>query len=135
MSSNEYFCFLNGLSERAFKICSSDSNFRSSLDKMRKYFYQNSFPINFTEKRISQKLSSLRNISQATFDVPKKKMFISLPYISDLSNKIIRLEFTKIIARFYPQIQFRCVLKSTFSIQFFFHFKDCVPCGPQSWVA
>ena len=65
-------------------------------------FYIYSFPINFTEKIISQKLSSLRNISQATFDVPKKIMFISLPYISDLSNKNIRLELTKLLARFYP---------------------------------
>ena len=125
---------VNCLLERAFKICSSEYNFRSSLEKLRKYFYQNSFPVHFTEKIINQKLSSLRNISQVTFDVPKKIMFISLPYISDLSNKNIRSELTKLLARFYPQIQFRFVFKNTLSIQNFFHFKDRVPCGLQSCV-
>ena len=111
---------VNCLLERAFKICLSESNFRSSLDKLRNYFYRNSFPVHFTEKIINQKLTSLRNISQVTFDVPKKIMFISLPYISDLSNKNIRLELTKLLARFYPRIQFRLVFKNTISIHNFF---------------
>ena len=53
------------------------------------------------------------NISQVTFDVPKKIMFISVPYISDLSHKNIRLELTKLLARFYPQIQVRFGFKNT----------------------
>ena len=88
---------------------------------MRKSFYQNSIPINFTEKVINHKLSSLRSIFQVTFDVPKKIMFSSLPYISDLSNKNIRLELTSLLARFYPQFDFRLFFffLNTLPIQFY----------------
>ena len=46
-------------------------------------------------------------------------MFISLPNILDLSNKNIRLELAKLLARFYPQIQFRFVFKNALSLNFF----------------
>ena len=46
-------------------------------------------------------------------------MFISLLYISGLSSKNIRSELTKMLARFYPQIQIRFVFEETLSIKFF----------------
>ena len=109
---------VNCLLGRGFKICPSKSNFQSSLDKLLKYFDQSSFPVHFTEKIVNQKLSSLRNISLVTFDFPRKTMFISLPYISDLSNENIRLKLTTILACFYPQIYLRFAVKNILSIQF-----------------
>ena len=43
-------------------------------------------------------------------------MFISLPYISDLSNKNIPFRFYK-IARLYPQIQFRFIFNNNLPTQ------------------
>lgn len=40
-------------------------------------------------------------------------------YISDLGNKKIRLELTKLLASFYAQIQLRFVFQNTRSVHFF----------------
>ena len=83
---------------------------------------------------LNLKLSSLRNISQVSFDVPKKIVFVYQPYISDLSNQNYRLELKKLYARFYLQFKFQFVFKNTLSIRFFFYFEDRHPCGLQSCV-
>ena len=46
-------------------------------------------------------------------------MSIFLPYISDLTNRNIRLELTKLSARLFHQTQFRLAFKNTFSTHFF----------------
>ena len=117
---------VNCLLERALKICSSESNIRSYLEKSQKSFYQNAFPVYFTDKGVNQKLSSLRNISQATFDFPKKIMFVSLSSIWDLSNKNIRLELTKSISSLLsPNSVSVCFQKYLFYSKFFPFQRPC----------
>jgi hypothetical protein len=81
---------------------------------------------------IGQKLNSLFDRSLIVSSVPKKLVYISLPYIGYYQNRFLRNEFNTLIKRHYPQLDLKLIFKNNFSIDSFFRVKDRMPALLQS---
>ena len=112
---------------RAFKICSTEAFFYKELDNIRRLLCQNNFPNKIVNDCIRVKLENIYSSGGKNFDVPRKDFYISLPYVSKLSNHNVKLEINKLIDRFYPQLKPIINFKNNFNVRSFFQFKDRVP--------
>ena len=60
-------------------------------------------------------LNSIYNPEPIKCTVPKKPLFISLPYLGK-DNFLLKRKLTSLIGRFYPQFKISCCFKSSFTI-------------------
>ena len=111
---------------RAFKICSEKLSFERELDYLKSFFLSNNFPCKFVENSLIRTLRSIYNCKPPIHTVPKKDVYICLPYLGNYSF-ILRKKLMLMARRFYPQIQFRCIFRNDFSIGSLFKFKDRLP--------
>ena len=71
-------------------------------------------------------LYSIYNLLPIKCTVPKKPLFISLPYLGrDIF--LLKRKLTPLISRFYNQFKIICCFKSSFTISSMFKFKDRLP--------
>ena len=115
------------LFDRAFKICSSYHSLHIEIERLKKYFTQNGFPIKLIENQIRRKLDNVLNPKPKVQVANKKTIYASIPYISNFHNKQISDEVRKLVCRFYPQLDAKIIFKNSFSICSFFRSKDLVP--------
>lgn len=116
--------FLN----RARLICSSQSSFSSEIENIKKFFFQNGFPLSIIDWQIKLKLDSFKKpIEKIDICVPKKPIYATFPYISKTSNKLISNELVNICKKFYPQLDLKVVFRNSFSVGSFFANKDRLP--------
>ena len=54
-------------------------------------------------------------------------MFLSIPFLSNSSNKNITNDIQILMRKFYPQINLNLIFKNNFSIESFFRYKDIIP--------
>ena len=134
ISETYKYNLIHCLLERTFKIFSNQMNFNSSFNKLRKFFHQNAFPVNFIKKIIESKVNSLRSPKVVSYYFPKIVIYIKIPLISEVNNTNMRLEIIKLLGRFYPQINFKFIFNNQLSIESFFKFKDRIPYVLQSCV-
>ena len=120
--NNLISCFIN----RAFRICSNEKSFNAELKFLTTYFTQNGFPCNFVQKMFRRVLNSIYNPKPIKCTVPKKPLFISVPYLGK-DSFILKRKLTSLIGRFYPQFKIICCFKSSFTIGSMFKFKDKLP--------
>ena len=127
------FCakkFFNGASflahpvDRAYKINLNYINFCKELDRLREYFCSNGYSLSTIESVIREKLNLFFEPRVVVSDVPKEKMFVKLPFMSENANKLLSSDISKLFSKFYPQIDFRLIFTNNFSIGNFFNFKD-----------
>ena len=71
-------------------------------------------------------LNSIYNPEPIKCTVPKKPLFISVPYLGK-DSFLLKRKLTSLIGRFYPQFKIICCLKSSFTIGSMFKFKDRLP--------
>ena len=60
------------------------------------------------------------------FNVPKKCMYISLPYMGHHTFSVKR-ELTSTLSELYPYVKLNFIFKNPLSIGSLFHFKDSLP--------
>ena len=65
--------------------------------------------------------------SDPALNVPKKPVFISIPFISHKCNSDIKKELRRICTEFYPQINLKIIFSNSFSIESLLKFKDQIP--------
>ena len=87
---------------------------------------RNGFPISLFQLCVKRFLDK-RYISKVPVStVPKKKLFISIPFFGLLSDE--RAVFLKeILPEYYPQINFNLCFKNSFTIASFYNYKDRLP--------
>ena len=115
------------LIHRAYNICSSYSHLTQELENIRRLLCQNGFPLNLTDSFIGKKLDTAYKSENPIPDVPKKPLYIVLPYVSEISNSNVRCNVLEIVGKFYPQLELKLIFKNQFSIGSFFQYKDRVP--------
>ena len=71
---------------RCFSICSDYTSFNLEVEHFRKIFKNNSYPSGITEQSIRSFLNKLPKKVIPT--VPKKELFIVLPYLGRLSSNL-----------------------------------------------
>ena len=57
--------------------------------------------------------------------VPKKVMYVSLPFINKASS--IKLDLSRVLTKLYPFVEFRFIFKNPLTIGSLFKFKDPLP--------
>ena len=114
------------MSTLAFKICSNEKSFNDELKFLTTYLTQNCFPCNFVQKMFRRAINSIYNPEPTKCTVPKKPLFISLPYLGK-NSFLLKRKLTSLIGRFYPQFKIICCFKSSFTIGSMFKFKDRLP--------
>ena len=61
-----------------------------------------------------------------TFSVPKKNVYVSLPYMGNYSS-FCKTELTSSLCKLYPYAKFHFIFKNTLTIGSLFKFKDTLP--------
>lgn len=112
---------------RAFKICSNYNTLNFEIDRLRKYFCQNSFPVSLFESNVHLKFDNFYNPKTAISTVSKEILFCKIPFLNDHTNLLLRKELRDLLSRFYPQIDLRIIFENNWSIGSFFSYKDKVP--------
>ena len=115
------------LIDRAYKLCSTSLAFAEEMDFLKKYFYQNGFPIKLVNSKFKNKLSTLTKTKMISPTVSKLKLFSCVPYLDKESNAGIHSEIQELVAKFYPQIELCIIFKNRNTIGSFFNFKDRIP--------
>ena len=108
------------LISRAYSLCSDWLNFNKEIDFLCNYFHKNCYPNHIFDK--------IYDIFQPRSDhptVPKKLMYVSLPYTS--SSTYVKSELSKKLCKLYPYIDFRFVFKNNLTLGSLFRFKDTLP--------
>ena len=126
--SNGYKCNLIGsLVERAFRICSSIVSFSTEVEKLRKYFFQNGYPIKLINELLKNKINDVSLGKPVTHTVNKLNMYVSFPFLNVSDNQNLHKEIQKLVQQFYPQIDLKIIFKNSHTIGSYFKFKDSIP--------
>ena len=121
----------NTLLTRAFNLSSSHTFLCKELSFLQNFFHANGFPLKMIILKIRQFISSRDVHKDPNFDVPKKKLFISLPYFGSQSDDLgrdLRLLFDK----FFFHVDFKIIFTNKFTIGSFFKLKDPLPLNMRS---
>ena len=111
---------------RAYHLSSTYKLFHNEIEFLKKFFKSNGFNSNLFNSQVRK---FINNKFQPPVRIPtanKEKMYISLPHLGDLSEKMISA-LTASLSNFYPQIDFRFVNSNNFRIGSFFKVKDQLP--------
>ena len=115
------------LTYRAFQLCSSYENIDKELSYIRKFLFNNGFPIKFTNTWFGKTLNNLINPSKIKSATVKRKCItLNMPFLGTHSFSI-KKKLTKLIEEFYPQVSLNIVFSSTNCIRNLFKFKDNIP--------
>ena len=120
---------IRNLTFRCFRICSSPRLLQLSLDEPKKLLSQNGYPRGVVNYNMNDALQKQQNKPLTpTITVPKKKMFLVLPYLN-LQSKIAHKQIMSCINKFYGCIDLRGIFQSTPRVKSFFPYKERLSCG------
>ena len=117
---------LKTLFHRAFMICCDWDRFHSEVSFLKKTFRKNKFPTNFIEKIIREFLNKIFINKPIYAHVPKKDIFMSLPFLGHESF-LIKKRLNKLFSIYYPQCKLNLVFKCNYRLRNCFTFKDKIP--------
>ena len=112
------------LLSRAYSLCSNWSSFHEEISLLQVYFKNNCYPSHIVDRIFNRFLNNVFQPRVNIPDVPKKLMYISLPYVK---NAAFRHELEKILSPLYPYVNFKFVFKNPLTIGSLFSFKDTLP--------
>ena len=98
--------------------------YHRNLDKLREYFCMNGYSYFTVEHFICIKQNSIFEFTILKPNVPKQKIFVTIPFMTAHANKLFKFYLGKLVSKFYPQIDFNIIFTNDFSIGSFFYFKD-----------
>ena len=119
---------------RAFRICSHSTTFDIELEFLRHFFLKNGFPINFTNKMFRCTLEKFTNPLINWQQFQGNKSSSPLPIWLEFPSEILKRKLSQIIRKYYPQLEFKFVIKNSNTIGNFFKFKDVLPASLSSSV-
>ena len=110
---------------RAFNLCSNWIKFHEEVTFLKHYFKSNCFPSFLFDKTVANFLDNVFRPKFKIPTVPKKLMYISLPYTNDSSK--LKRELTNFLSKFYPYVDFKFIFNNPLTIGSLFSFKDTLP--------
>ena len=119
------------LLHRAFTLCCDWNRFQLEVSSLKKIFRKNQFPTHFIEKVIGEFLNKIFITKRIVMDVPKKEIFMSLPYLGPDSFHL-KKRLSKVISTYYPQCKLKLVFKCSNRLRNCFVFKDRIPFNVRS---
>ena len=122
---------IDALLFRCFSICSDYTSFHLEVENLREILKKNSYPSGIIEQSIRSFLNKLHVPKKVIPTVPKKELFIVLPYLGTLSSNLKR-KLRTCFKNSLPQCNIKIILKSTNRLSSLFRFKDVIPKELQS---
>ena len=116
---------------RCFSVCSDYTFFHLKVKNLREILKKNSYRSGIIEQSIKSFLNILHVPKKAIPTVPKKELFIILPYLGTLSSNLKRKSRT-CFKNSLPQCKIKITLKSTNRLSSLFRFNDVIPNKLQS---
>ena len=111
---------------RCFSISSDYTSFHLEVGNLREILKKNSYPSGIIEQYIRSFLIKLHITRKVIPTVPKKELFIVLPYPGKLSSNLKR-KLTTCLKNSLPQRNIKIILQSTNRLSSLFCFKDVIP--------
>ena len=71
---------------------------------------------------------------QKIFGPKKQDLYVKLPYLDDITNKLFQLEMRKIISKYYPQIALKIIFFNNFKLKSFVNHKEKLSLAHESMV-
>ena len=106
---------------RAYHVSSTYSSFHYELQFIKRFFADNGFPIKIVDSFIHRFLDSKYTGTMKSVDVPKLEKYFVLPYFGVESENLKR-DITNLLSKFYPFLNAKIVLVSSFSFGSFFRY-------------
>ena len=114
------------LLHRAYSICSRWSKFHEEVVFLTSYFKNNCYPSHIFSGAVKKFLDNVFKPKTLNYDVPKKLVYVSLPYMGNFSSSV-RKELSSCLSNLYPYVKFHFVFKNPMTIGSLFRFKDALP--------
>ena len=114
------------LLHRCYCICSNWSLFDIEVKFLHEFYTTNQFPSFVFWRTVRKFLRRILAPVSVTYDVPKDKQFISLPFFGH-SSYTIRNKLLSLFRIYYPQIDVKIVLSNKLTIGSLFRVKELLP--------
>ena len=115
---------------RAYSLCSNWIKFHEEISFLNSYFSKNCYPSFIFNRTVKAFLDNIFRPTAAIPNVPKKIMYVSLPYVGN--SVFLKRELTSVLSTLYPYVDFKFIFKNPYTIGSLFHFKDTLPVLMQS---
>ena len=99
--------------------------FHEEVSFLRNYFKSNCYPSPFLDKLVNNFLNKIFIPKLNVPTVPKKLMYVSLPYTNYSAQ--MKRELIKELSKLYMYVDFKFVFKNPLTIGSLFSFKDALP--------
>ena len=126
LNSRHKIGLLHTLLYRCFRICSDWTKFHLELVKLTDVFKNNGYPQNFINNCFKVFLDNKYRMQEKVITVPKKTLFLVLPYLGPLSLQT-RTKLRKSLKGILNCCKLQIVFKSQSKLAKAFRFKDRVP--------
>ena len=104
---------------RCFSICSDYTSFHLEVENLREILKKNSYPSGIIEQSIRSFLNKLHVPKKVIPTVPKKELFIVLPYLGTLSSNL-KQKLRTCFKNSLPQCNIKIILDSKNRLSFLF---------------
>ena len=111
---------------RAFRISSSYKLFDLEVKFLTSFFCMNGFPKQLIEFSVNDFLRKRFNMDEVFVSVKKLEKYFVLPYFGDQSANMQK-DVVALLAKFYPFVNPKIVLRNKRTIGTFFRYKDKLP--------
>ena len=113
------------LIHRAFSLCSNWNSFHLEVNFLQTYFKNNCYPLDLFNKILKQFLDNIFKPKTVVCTVPKKIMYVSLPFTSN--SLLVKRKLLSLLSHLYPYVDFRFTFNNPLTIGRLFRFKDTLP--------
>ena len=127
---------INGIKtllHRAYNVSSTAISLKNEIDFLQNFFHNNGFPKSLVQNLTDRFLSKKLDYQETLHSVPKKPLYLSLPYFGHKSI-LLNIELTKLISEYFYTLDAKIILVNNFRIGSLFKAKDALPKSLQACV-
>ena len=124
--SEHKFGLVYTLLHRCFCLDSDMSKFHFEIEKLKEILLSNGYSNKFIDKSISKFMNKLYIKKPVMLTVPKKQLYLVLPYIGKMSA-LVKSGLPRSLHKRLPFCNVRIVFKTSNRLRNYFSFKDVVP--------
>ena len=114
------------LLHRCFCLVSDMSKFHFEIEKLKEILLSNGYSNKFIDKCISKFMNKLYIKKPVMLTVPKKQLYLVLPYMGKMSA-LVKSGLARSLHKRLPFCKVRVVFKTSNRLRNYFSFKDVVP--------
>ena len=113
------------LQHRCFNLVSDMSKFHLEVGKLKEMLLKNGYRRKIIDACVFKFLNKFFEPNPVTLAVPKKQLFIVLPFMGNMSG-VIKTGLSKALEKRLPVCKLRVIFKSTNHLKSYFNFKGAL---------